>query len=92
MTYGNGTVDGHTAFGVNWPGVDCYVTTGGGLNYFQLLIIDRSDIAPGGFRHRVQLQQHRRGTVARRAAVTPAVWAVLQRRLAIPTVRPTPWS
>jgi Carboxypeptidase regulatory-like domain/Nidogen-like len=49
VTYGNGTVDGHTAFGVNWPGVDCYVTTGGGLNYFQLLIIDRSDIAPGDF-------------------------------------------
>ncbi len=49
VTYGNGTVDGHTAFGVNWPGVDCFVTAGGGLNYFQLLIIDRSDIAPGDF-------------------------------------------
>ena len=49
VTYGTGTVDGHTAFGVNWPGVDCYATTGGGLNYFQLLLIDRSDIAPGDF-------------------------------------------
>jgi hypothetical protein len=49
VTYGTGTVDGHTAFGVNWPGVDCYATTGGGLNYFQMLIVDRSDIAAGDF-------------------------------------------
>ncbi len=49
VTYGAGTVNGHPAFGVNWPGVDCYATTGGGLNYFQMLIIDRSDIAPGDF-------------------------------------------
>lgn len=49
VTYGSGTVDGHTAFGVNWPGVDCFATTGGGLNDFQLLLIDRSDIAPGDF-------------------------------------------
>ncbi|HUH80886.1 MAG TPA: nidogen-like domain-containing protein [Solirubrobacteraceae bacterium] len=49
VTYGDGTVDGHPAFGVNWPGVDCFVTTEGGLNYFQMLIVDRSDIAPGDF-------------------------------------------
>lgn len=49
VTYGNGTVAGHEAFGVNWPGVDCYVTTGGGLNYFQMIIVNRSDIAPGDF-------------------------------------------
>jgi Nidogen-like/Carboxypeptidase regulatory-like domain/IPT/TIG domain len=49
VTYGNGTVDGHMAFGVNWPGVDCFVTQGGGLNYFQVLLIDRSDIAAGDF-------------------------------------------
>jgi hypothetical protein len=49
VTYGNGTVAGHEAFGVNWPGVDCYATTGGGLNHFQMVIINRSDIAPGDF-------------------------------------------
>lgn len=49
VTYGAGTVDGHQAFGVNWPGVDCYATTSGGLNYFQMIIINRSDIAPGDF-------------------------------------------
>jgi hypothetical protein len=49
VTYGNGTVDGHTAFGVDWPGVDCFATTGGGLNTFQLLLINRSDIATGDF-------------------------------------------
>jgi IPT/TIG domain/Nidogen-like/Carboxypeptidase regulatory-like domain len=49
VTYGTGTVNGHQAFGVNWPGVDCFVTTEGGLDYFQMLIIDRSDIAPGDF-------------------------------------------
>ncbi len=49
LTYGNGTVAGHEAFGVNWPGVDCYATTGGGLNHFQMVIINRSDIAPGDF-------------------------------------------
>ena len=49
VTYGTGTVDGHQAFGVNWPGVDCFATPSGGLNYFQMIIIDRSDIAPGDF-------------------------------------------
>jgi hypothetical protein len=49
LTYGNGTVAGHAAFGVNWPGVDCYRTTGGGLNTFQMVLVDRSDIAPGDF-------------------------------------------
>ena len=49
VSYGNGTVAGHEAFGVNWPGVDCYATTGGGLNYFQMVIVNRADIAPGDF-------------------------------------------
>jgi hypothetical protein len=49
VTYGAGTVGGRPAFGVNWPGVDCYVTPGGGLDTFQLVLIDRSDIAPGDF-------------------------------------------
>lgn len=49
VTYGTGTVDGHPAFGVNWPGVDCFDTTSGGENWFQVLLIDRSDIAAGDF-------------------------------------------
>lgn len=49
VTYGNGIVAGHKAFGVNWPGVDCFATTGGGLNSFQMVLIERSDIAPGDF-------------------------------------------
>jgi len=49
VTYGDGMVDGHEAFGVNWPGVACFSTNNGGLNYFQVLLIDRSDIAPGDF-------------------------------------------
>jgi hypothetical protein len=49
VTYGNGTVAGHEAFGIDWPGVDCYATTGGGLDSFQMILIDRSDIAPGDF-------------------------------------------
>ena len=49
VTYGTGTVGGRSAFGANWPGVDCF---GGGAavrNHFQVLLIDRSDIAAGDF-------------------------------------------
>jgi hypothetical protein len=49
VTYGSGTVDGRPAFGVNWPGVGCYNTNISVLNYFQVLLIDRSDIAAGDF-------------------------------------------
>jgi hypothetical protein len=48
VTYGTGTVDGHSAFGVNWPGVDCFDTAQGGQNWFQMLIIDRPDLTPAG--------------------------------------------
>jgi hypothetical protein len=47
MTFGNGTVDGHTAFGVSWPGVGCYNQNSAVLNYFQAILIDRSDTGAG---------------------------------------------
>src|SRR5436305_9479891 len=49
VTYGPGTVNGRPAFGINWPGVRCFATTAGGLNNFQAILIDRSDIAAGAF-------------------------------------------
>jgi nidogen-like len=48
VTYGPGTVDGRLAFGVNWPGVGCYGNSNV-LNYFQVLLIDRSERAAGDF-------------------------------------------
>jgi len=50
VTYGTDTVDGHAAFGVDWINVAFF----GGAestnhNSFQLVIIDRSDIAAGDF-------------------------------------------
>jgi hypothetical protein len=49
VTYGSGTVDGRTAFGVNWIGVGYYDQNIDKLNDFQLVLIDRSDIAVGDF-------------------------------------------
>jgi PKD repeat protein len=51
VRYGRGTVDGHAAFGVNWLNVDYYPSSAGHTahNSFQLVLIDRSDIAPGNF-------------------------------------------
>ena len=54
VSYGTGTVNGHLAFGVNWPDVRHFSAAGGGTNglptnNFQLVIIDRSDIAAGDF-------------------------------------------
>lgn len=49
VTYGTGSVDGRPAFGVNWPGVACFSQNTRVLNYFQLVLIDRSDIALGDF-------------------------------------------
>ncbi len=48
-TYGSGTVDGRPAWGVNWNGVACFDQNPSVLNYFQLLLIDRSDITAGDF-------------------------------------------
>lgn len=49
VTYGSGTVDGHTAFGVNWIDVGYYDAQSDPTNSFQLVLIDRSDIAAGDF-------------------------------------------
>lgn len=54
VSYGTGTVDGHLAFGVNWPDVRHFDAAGGGTNglptnNFQLVIIDRSDLGSGDF-------------------------------------------
>ena len=49
VTFGNGTVDGHNAFGVNWINVGYFDRHVDKLNSFQMILIDRSDIAPGDF-------------------------------------------
>ena len=50
VRYGNGTVGGRNAFGVTWPGVYCYNTNStAGQDYFQMILIDRSDTGPGNF-------------------------------------------
>jgi len=49
LTFGSGTVDGHTAFGVNWPGVGYYQSHADKLDVFQLVLIDRSDTGAGNF-------------------------------------------
>jgi hypothetical protein len=49
VTYGNGTVDNQAAFGVNWVNVGYYYSHADKLLSCQLVIIDRSDIAPGDF-------------------------------------------
>jgi hypothetical protein len=50
LTYGNGTVDGHQAFAVTWPGVRCFAAgTNQSLNNFQVVLIDRADTGAGNF-------------------------------------------
>ncbi len=49
VTYGNGTVDNHSAFGVDWVNVGYYSEHADKLLSCQLVIIDRSDIASGDF-------------------------------------------
>jgi uncharacterized repeat protein (TIGR01451 family) len=48
-SYGLGQVDGRPAFGVNWVNVGYYNSHDDKLNSIQLILIDRSDIAPGDF-------------------------------------------
>jgi len=48
VTYGAGTVNGRTAFGVNWLNVGHH-SAAGPLNSFQLVLTDRSDIGAGDF-------------------------------------------
>jgi hypothetical protein len=47
VSYGTGTYSGHAAFGINWPNVGYYSVHLDKTNDFQLLLVDRSDIAPG---------------------------------------------
>ena len=49
--YGQDTVGGRPAFGVNWIDVDYFVSSAGhtNRNSIQLVLVDRSDIAPGDF-------------------------------------------
>lgn len=48
-TYGTGLFDGRQAFGVNWNNVGYYGYGTDKLNDFQLILVDRSDIAAGDF-------------------------------------------
>jgi hypothetical protein len=48
-SFGAGSVDGRHAFGVNWLDVGYYNQRADKLNNLQLVLIDRSDIAPGDF-------------------------------------------
>jgi len=49
VQYGTGTVDGRSAFGVNWINVGYFPSRIDKLNSFQLIMTDRSDIAAGDF-------------------------------------------
>ena len=49
VKYGTNMVDGHAAFGVDWVNVGYYPSCADKLLSCQLVIIDRSDIAPGDF-------------------------------------------
>lgn len=49
VSYGSGTVDGRTAFGVNWINVGYFSSQDDKLNSFQLIIVDRSDLGIGEF-------------------------------------------
>lgn len=49
VQYGNGTVDGRNAFGVNWNGVGFYNRNANALNVFQMILIDRGDTGAGNF-------------------------------------------
>jgi PKD repeat protein len=49
--YGRGTVDGRAAFGVTWTNIGYYPNTAtqAPRNSFQLVLVDRSDVASGAF-------------------------------------------
>jgi hypothetical protein len=49
VRYGNDTVNGRNAFGVEWPGVGYFSNHTNKLNTFELVIIDRSDLGAGNF-------------------------------------------
>ena len=51
VTYGTGLFDGRNAFGVNWVNVDYFASNAShtNRNSFQLILVDRSNIAAGDF-------------------------------------------
>lgn len=49
LTYGTGTVDGRPAFGVTWPGVGCFSGNTSVLNFFQVVLVDRSSAGDAAF-------------------------------------------
>ncbi|MDE2403643.1 MAG: PEPxxWA-CTERM sorting domain-containing protein [Sphingomonadales bacterium] len=49
VTYGTGLFGGRDTFGVNWVNVGYYSSQADKLNSFQLLLVDRSDVAAGDF-------------------------------------------
>jgi len=49
VTYGVDVVGGRPAFGINWVDVGYYSQNSSPTNSFQLVVIDRSDIAAGDF-------------------------------------------
>jgi hypothetical protein len=49
LTYGGGRVDGRPAFGVTWPGVGCFALNTSVLNFFQVVLVDRSDVGANDF-------------------------------------------
>jgi hypothetical protein len=49
LTYGQGAWGDRAAFGVNWIDVGYFAFHSDKLNRFQLILVDRSDVAPGDF-------------------------------------------
>ena len=49
ITYGTGTYEGRNAFGVNYDDVGVYSQIYSTLNTFQILLVDRGDVAAGAF-------------------------------------------
>jgi hypothetical protein len=49
VQYGQDTIGGRNVFGVNWINVGYFASKADKLNSFQLILIDRSDIAAGDF-------------------------------------------
>src|SRR5262249_46602104 len=49
VTFGNDTIDGHQAFGVNWLDVGYFSMNTDKVNRFQLILINRSDRRAGDF-------------------------------------------
>ena len=49
VTYGRGVVNGRPAFAATWRNVGYYARKDDKLNSFQVVLIDRSDTAPGNF-------------------------------------------